>query len=143
MRVGGIGPMICIHSILNKTKPLHWNSNFEPCMCNARISNFNREPCHAESTAINFFLFISYYISLLYRVAHHSTFQISFRLASRKRRHPLGHSKAPHLGKILPEVWSLRLPQRIFYFVMLCAPRAFEIAGAKKTLFYQLFNFKK
>ena len=125
--------------------------NFGPAWLNlgfAGISNFNREPwhaCHAmhgpESTAINFFLFISYYISLLYRVAHHSAFRPAFLLAPRKRRHPLTQSKAPHLGRPSPEVVGLRLPQRIFYFVMLCAPRAFEIAGAKKQLFYQLFNF--
>ena len=44
------------------------DSNFGPAWLNlgfAGISNFNREPCHAESTAINFFLFISNYISLI------------------------------------------------------------------------------
>ena len=44
------------------------DSNFGPAWLNlgfAGISNFNREPWHAESTAINFFLFISNYISLI------------------------------------------------------------------------------
>ena len=42
--------------------------NFAPAWLNlgfAGISNFNREPWHAESTAINFFLFISNDISLI------------------------------------------------------------------------------
>ena len=50
-----------------RARPLQ-DPNFGPAWLNlgfAGISNFNREPCHAESTAINFFLFISYFISLL------------------------------------------------------------------------------
>ena len=111
------------------------DSNFRLAWLNlgfAGISNFNREPwhaCHAihgpESTAINFFLFISYYISFTLLIE-------SGRPPQRIPNDVLASAAktATSFGAIESstpretDVVGLRLPQRILYFVMLCAPRA-------------------